>query len=73
MLEPIRTVETEETPGAGRFVERAVGQRNEMPGARAAVEGSRPDPELAERAKRRKFTAAYKLRIARGGRRDAVG
>ena len=65
MLEPIRTVETEETPGAGRFVERAVGQRNEMPGARAAVEGSRPDPELAERAKRRKFTAAYKLRILR--------
>jgi hypothetical protein len=40
MLEPMRTVETEETPGAGRFVERPVGERNEMPGARAAAEGS---------------------------------
>jgi transposase-like protein len=59
------TVETEETPGAGRFVEGAVGERNEMPGARAAAGGSRPDPELAERPQRRKFTAAYKLRILR--------
>ena len=65
MLEPMQTVETGETPGAGRFVEGAVGERNEMPGARAAAEGSRPDPELAERAKRRRFTAAYKLRILR--------
>jgi len=65
MLEPMRTVEMEETPGAGRFVERAGGERNEMPSASAAVEGSRPDPELAERPSRRKFTAAYKLRILR--------
>jgi transposase len=65
MLEPTLSVETEETPGAGRFVERAVGERSEMPGARAAAEGSRPDPELAERPQRRKFTAAYKLRILR--------
>jgi transposase len=65
MLEPMLTVEMEETPGAGRFVERAVGERKEMLGARAAAEGSRPDPELAERAKRRRFTAAYKLRILR--------
>ena len=65
MLESMRTVEMEETPGAGRFVERGVGERNEMPGARAAAEGSRPDPELAERPSRRRFTAAYKLRILR--------
>ena len=65
MLEPMQTVETKETPGAERFVERAVGERNEMLGVRAAAEGSRPDPELAERAQRRKFTAAYKLRILR--------
>ena len=65
MLEPTLTVETEQTPGARRFVERAVGERNEMPGARAAAEGSRPDPELAQRPSRRKFTAEYKLRIVR--------
>jgi hypothetical protein len=74
MLEPKQTVETVETPGAGLFVEGAEGERNEMPGAHAAGEGSRPDPELAERAQRRKFTAGYKLRILReAGRRDAVG
>src|SRR5665213_1390199 len=65
MLESMRTVEMEETPGAGRFVERGVGERNETPGARAAAEGSRPDPELAERPSRRRFTAEYKLRILR--------
>jgi transposase len=66
MLEPMQAVEMEGTPGAERFVELAVGERNEMLGARAAAgEGSRPDPELAERAKRRKFTAGYKLRILR--------
>ena len=65
MLEPKQTVETVETPGAGLFVEGAEGERNEMPGAHAAGEGSRPDPELAERAQRRKFTAGYKLRILR--------
>ncbi|HUY58067.1 MAG TPA: transposase [Solirubrobacteraceae bacterium] len=65
MLEPKQSVETEETAGAELFVEGAEGERNEMLGARAAGEGSRPDPELAERAQRRKFTAAYKLRILR--------
>jgi len=66
MLEPKQTVETVDTPGAGLFVEGAEGERNEMPGVRAvAGEGSRPDPELAERAQRRRFTAAYKLRILR--------
>lgn len=65
MLEPMQSVELEEAPGAGRFVERAVGEWNEMPGARGAAGGARPDPELAERAKRRRFSAAYKLRILR--------
>jgi transposase len=65
MLEPKQTGETVETPGAGLFVEGAEGERNEMPGAHAAGEGSRPDPEFAERAQRRKFTAGYKLRILR--------
>jgi transposase len=66
MLEPVQTVETVETLGAGRFVERAEGEWNEMPSVRAAVAGgARPDPELAERPQRRRFTAAYKLRILR--------
>jgi transposase len=65
MLEPKQTVEIEETAGAGLFVEGAEGERNEMPGARVGGEGSRPDPELAETAKRRKFTAGYKLRVLR--------
>ena len=66
MLEPMRTVEMEETPGAERFVEGAVGEQNEMLGAHAASGGgSRPDPELAERPRRRRFTAEYKLRIVR--------
>jgi transposase len=66
MLEPMQTVEMEETPGAGRFVEGAVGERSEMPGALAVSGGgSRPDPELAERPRRRRFTAEYKLRILR--------
>jgi hypothetical protein len=71
MLEPKQTVETEETGGAGLFVEGAEGERNEMPGARAASgEGFRPDPELAETAKRRKFTAGLQAAdLARGGRR----
>jgi hypothetical protein len=66
MLEPVQTVEMEETLGAGRFVEGAVGERNEIPGAHAVSGGgSRPDPELAERPRRRRFTAEYKLRILR--------
>jgi transposase len=44
---------------AGRFAERAVGERSESAGARAAA----PDPELVERPKRRSFSAEYKLRI----------
>src|SRR3954451_13309544 len=49
---------------AGRIAERAVGERSDLPGARSAREGV-PDPELVEKAKRRTFTAEYKLRILR--------
>ena len=66
MLEPTQSVEAEQTSDAGRLVEGAVGGGNQMPGVRlAAGDGVRPDPELAERPKRRKFTAAYKLKILR--------
>src|SRR5438128_2633410 len=45
---------------AGRFAERAVGERSESAGGRAAL-----DPELVERPLRRRFSAEYKLRILR--------
>jgi transposase-like protein len=47
----------------GRRAERAVGERSSVTtvGARAGV----PDPELVERARRRRFSAEYKLRILR--------
>ena len=47
----------------GRRAERAVGERSSATadGARAVM----PDPELVERARRRRFTAEYKLRIVR--------
>jgi len=43
-----------------RSLERAVGERKRSIDAAAA-----PDPELVERASRRRFTAEYKLRILR--------
>jgi transposase len=46
-------------PGA----ERAVGERSSGAGVRPLAE--RPDPELAQRAQRRRFTSAYKLAIVR--------
>src|SRR6266498_2467957 len=49
---------------AGRFVERAVGERSEAAGGRAAAAGA-PDPELVERPLRRRFSAEYKLRVLR--------
>jgi transposase-like protein len=58
-------VELEGTLDAGQDVEGAGGDRGVLPGVRAVAEGSRPDPELAERPQRRRFTAAYKLRILR--------
>jgi transposase len=47
---------------AGREDQRAVGELGFVAGGRAAPAGV-PDPELAERAKRRSFTARYKLEI----------
>jgi transposase len=47
---------------AGREDQRAVGELGFGAGGRAARAGA-PDPELAERAKRRRFTAKYKLEI----------
>ncbi len=62
MFEPTQSVELQETPVA-QDVEGAGGDRGVLGGAPAG--GVRPDPELAERPKRRKFTAAYKLRVVR--------
>ncbi len=47
---------------AGREDQRAVGELGFVAGGRAARAGV-PDPELVERAKRRSFTARYKLDI----------
>ena len=47
---------------AGREDQRAVGELGFVAGGRAAPAGV-PDPELVEQAKRRKFTASYKLGI----------
>ena len=52
----------EQGSAAGRGVERAVGERN---GAAGGASGDRPDPELVEGPKRRRFTAEYKLRVLR--------
>jgi transposase len=46
----------------GREVQRAVGELGFGAGGRAVPVGV-PDPELVERAKRRSFTATYKLEI----------
>src|SRR5680860_907045 len=54
----------EKNGASGREVERAVGERSEAAAGRAAPEGV-PNPELVEGPKRRRFTAAYKLRILR--------
>jgi transposase-like protein len=56
MLEE-RTTET-----GGRGAQRAAGERSGA-GAGLAGRAGAPDPELPERAQRRRFTAAYKLRI----------
>jgi transposase len=51
-------LETERNGAAGRYAERAVGERSEVAGGRSA-----PDPELGDRPLRRRFSAEYKLRI----------
>jgi transposase len=63
MLEPTRSVESVELSGAAQDVEGAGGDRGVLGGVRPSAGDGRPDPELAERPKRRTFTAAYKLRI----------
>jgi transposase len=52
---------TREQDVAGRFAQRAVGERSEA--AERDVPLGAPDPELVERPRRRRFSAAYKLRI----------
>lgn len=54
--------ETTNNGAAGGEDRRAVGEPGFAAGGRGAPAGV-PDPELVERAKRRKFTAEYKLRI----------
>jgi transposase len=53
-----------EQDDAGRGTQGAVGELGFSSGERAAAEGV-PDPELAQTAKRRRFTAKYKLSIVR--------
>ena len=55
-------LEMENGDAAGRGVERAVGERNGVAGGAPAGVA---DPELVERAKRRRFSAGYKLRVLR--------
>jgi hypothetical protein len=55
----------EEVAVAGREAQGAVGERSGSSGGRVAPSGVRPDPELAPRARRRQFTAEYKLGIVR--------
>jgi transposase len=54
-----------EFDAAGRRTQGAVGELGFSSGGRAAPEGVVPDPELVERASRRRFSAAYKLSIVR--------
>jgi transposase len=54
-------LEFEKDGAAGRGVERAVGERNGAAGGWPV--GRVADPELVERARRRRFTAEYKLRV----------
>ena len=57
-------LDMEQNGAGGRGVERAVGERNGGAAGRAAPVGV-PDPELVEQAKRRRFTAEYKLTVLR--------
>jgi len=54
----------EKNGAAGREAQRAGGERSEAAGGRVAPERV-PDPELAERPKRRRFSAEFKLAILR--------
>ena len=52
----------EQNDAVGRGVERAVGERN---GVADGIPSGVPGPELVESAKRRRFSAGYKLRVLR--------
>jgi len=60
MLERKRNGTGEQEEVGGRPVEGAVGDRKRAPAERVG-----PDPEWVERARRRRFTAAYKLDVVR--------
>jgi transposase len=62
MLETTTNGAAADGVAAGRGDQRAVGELGFVAGGRAARAGV-PDPELVERAKRRSFTAKYKLEI----------
>jgi len=62
MLETTTNGAADDGAVAGREDQRAVGELGFVAGGRAAVAGV-PDPELVARAKRRTFTAKYKLEI----------
>ena len=62
MLETTRNGAGDDGAAAGREDRRAVGELGFVAGGRAAPAGV-PDPELVEQAKRRTFTAKYKLEI----------
>jgi transposase len=57
----VTMLEIERGGAAGRFAERAVGERSESAGVPAGAS----DPELVQRPRRRAFGAEYKLRILR--------
>ena len=62
MLERKKNGRSETEEVAGRPLEGAVGDQKRRTGGRG---GSAPDPELVEGARRRRFTAEYKLRVLR--------
>ena len=62
MLEASTNGSADDDAAAGREDERAVGELGFGADGRAAPAGV-PDPELIEQAKRRSFTAKYKLEI----------
>ena len=62
MLETTANGAGDDGAAAGREDQRAVGELGFGGGGRAGAAGV-PDPELVERAKRRTFTAKYKLEI----------
>jgi transposase-like protein len=63
-MEHVTMLEMEQDGAGDPGVEGAVGDRNGGVAGRAAPVGV-PNPELVERAKRRRFTAEYKLAVLR--------